>query len=195
MTGKHVTGMTSRSAALALLLIATSASTAFAQTLVGHWKMDEGSGAAVVDSSGTGNSGTLTGNPTWVTGKDGLALSVDGNTGTPLSVDYANVTDHATLDITGAITMAAWVNPARTDTQTVIRKVDGTGIGTAGVAAYEIVLSVNHFVSVRFNANDTLTPGGGRVNSNYIYDNCPAATCPACPYSDGVLLPEPFMNR
>ena len=161
------------SSVVSLLLFCSAAS---AQTLVGHWKMDDGSGPTIVDSSASGNNGTLFGNPTFVAGKDNLALSLDGNTGSPLSVDYARIPDSASLDITGPITLSAWVNPARTATQSLIRKVDGTGIGTTTVAAYEIVLSTNHFVSVRFNGDDTK-----RVNSNYIYDNCPQATCPVCP--------------
>ena len=156
--------------------VALLASPASAQTLVGHWKMDEGGGGAVADSSGNGNDGALFGNPTFVAGKDNGALSLDGNTGTPTSVDYARIPDHASLDITGPITLSAWVNPARTATQSVLRKVDGTGIGTAVVAAYEIELSADHFVSVRFNGDETK-----RVDSNYIYDNCPQATCPSCP--------------
>lgn len=45
--------------------------------LVGHWRLDEGSGPSAFDSSGNGNTGTLEG-PTWTTGILGGALSFDG---------------------------------------------------------------------------------------------------------------------
>ncbi|MAH26654.1 MAG: hypothetical protein CMI19_06845 [Opitutae bacterium] len=46
--------------------------------LVGWWKFDETSGTVAYDSSGNGNDGSLTGGPTWATGKIGGALSFDG---------------------------------------------------------------------------------------------------------------------
>ena len=60
---------------------------------VGEWRMNEGSGTTLVDSSGSGNNGTILGNPTWVAGQHGLAMRFDG-TG-----DYATVPDSASLDI------------------------------------------------------------------------------------------------
>ncbi len=47
--------------------------------LIGWWKFDEGSGTNVADSSGNGNNGVLGGNPTWITGLIGKALSFNGN--------------------------------------------------------------------------------------------------------------------
>jgi len=46
--------------------------------LVGCWKFDEGTGTAAYDSSGNGNNGTLVNGPTWVNGKLGKALNLDG---------------------------------------------------------------------------------------------------------------------
>ena len=82
----------------------------------GVWPMDETSGTTVHDVSGLGNDGTLNGNATWGPGKVGGALVLDG-TG-----DYASVPDDASLDITGPITMAAWVKPGRFATQDLIAK-------------------------------------------------------------------------
>ena len=42
-----------------LLLVLATAGSALGE-LVGHWKLDEGSGTKVVDSSGKGNDGTVT---------------------------------------------------------------------------------------------------------------------------------------
>ena len=62
------------------------------QGLVGYWTFDEGNGTTTKDLSGYGNDGTLysgttsicsnpptSGCPTWVTGKIGSALSLDGS--------------------------------------------------------------------------------------------------------------------
>lgn len=45
--------------------------------LVGYWPMDEGAGNKVIDASGQGNTGTITG-ATWTNGKHGKALSFNG---------------------------------------------------------------------------------------------------------------------
>jgi len=49
--------------------------------LVGYWNFDDGTGTKATDFSGNGKTGTLTGAgglPTWVTGKRGKALNLDG---------------------------------------------------------------------------------------------------------------------
>jgi len=74
-----------------------------ASALVGHWKFDEGAGTVVTDSSGYGNDGTFEGNPQWVAGYYGGALEFDGD-------DWVNCGD--VPEITDAITIACWVNPA-----------------------------------------------------------------------------------
>jgi hypothetical protein len=71
--------------------------------LVGWWRFDEGAGNIVSDSSGHGNDGTVYG-ATWVDGKHGKALSFDG------VEDHVKVNNHATLQITGDLTIAFWVN-------------------------------------------------------------------------------------
>src|SRR5690606_28489496 len=85
-------------------------------TLVGHWKMDEGSGTTVADASMYGNHAQLAGTAERVPGVHGQALRFSGNN------QYAAAPDHPSLDITGAITLAAWVRPENTDTQYLIRK-------------------------------------------------------------------------
>lgn len=80
--------------------------------LVGWWKFDEGSGTSISDSSGFGNSGTIslgtTGNTSiataWVTGKVGYALSFDG------SDDYVSISN-ADLQKMGTndFTVSGWV--------------------------------------------------------------------------------------
>lgn len=46
---------------------------------VGHWKLDEGTGTSAYDTSGNGNTGTLTNTPTWDNGKYGNSLTLNGS--------------------------------------------------------------------------------------------------------------------
>lgn len=86
-------------------------STSFAETsdtdfddvgLVGAWSLDEGSGATFSDSSGNGNTGTYNrlSNGTY---QYGGSLSFNGTS------QYVNVPDSATLKISSAISVEAWV--------------------------------------------------------------------------------------
>jgi hypothetical protein len=72
--------------------------------LIAKWSFDEGSGTTASDSVG-GNTGTLTGGPSWVTGKIGGALQFDG-------VDDYVSTNNTFNTVAGASqkTISAWVN-------------------------------------------------------------------------------------
>jgi len=69
--------------------------------LVSHWKFDENEGATAYDSEGD-NNGNIQ-NATWTTGKVGSALDFDGTD------DSVRVLNDSSLNITGDITIAAWV--------------------------------------------------------------------------------------
>jgi hypothetical protein len=129
--------------------------------LVAHYMMDENGGTTLVDSSSPTNDGTISGNPTWVTGQDGLALLLDG------SGDYAVVPDDYCLNITGAITLAAWVKPEQLATQDLVKKaVNG---GTDG---YELSLSSSGSSwpdKVFFRLNQQTSGDTYRVNSATLY--------------------------
>jgi glucose/arabinose dehydrogenase/PKD repeat protein len=72
---------------------------------VAAYGFDEGTGAAVADASGNGNGGTIS-NATWATlGKYGRALTFNGTT------SRVTVSDSASLDLTSAMTLEAWVLP------------------------------------------------------------------------------------
>ena len=74
--------------------------------IVGLWRFDEEEGDTAYDSSGNNNYGTLTNMDTancWVDGKFGNALNFDGVD------DYIEVVDSTSLDITGDLTIEAWV--------------------------------------------------------------------------------------
>jgi fibronectin type 3 domain-containing protein len=73
--------------------------------LVAAYGFDAGAGTTVADQSGNGNSGTIAG-PTWTTaGRFGSALQFDGVD------DLVTVADSASLDLTGGMTLEAWVRP------------------------------------------------------------------------------------
>src|SRR5690606_20299406 len=77
-------------------------------TMVGHWAFDEGSGTSTADSSGNGNTGTLSPAPAWTTGQIGGALNFDGsddavNAGAGSSL--ANLVSQGA----GGMTIAAWI--------------------------------------------------------------------------------------
>ncbi len=69
---------------------------------VALWHFNEGSGNIVYDESGNDNHGTIHG-ATWATGMFGPALQFDGVD------DYVEVPASASLDITDAITLEAWI--------------------------------------------------------------------------------------
>jgi hypothetical protein len=90
------------------VLALTVAASAAEPGLVGWWKLDEGVGSTVADSSDRGHSGSfVAGNPAWVEGKFGGALRFDG-------VGKVEVPDHADFHLEGAVSVALWANPEAT---------------------------------------------------------------------------------
>src|SRR6476646_7211684 len=88
-------------ACAAVLMIAAPARAATGAA--GHWSLDEGSGASTADDSGFGDTGSVQGGATWVTGKRGpWALSFDGSTGRVAIPD-------ATQLEPSSVTVQAWV--------------------------------------------------------------------------------------
>jgi len=57
------------------------------------------------DSSGNNNHGTVYGNPPWVAGKIGNAVNLDGGH------DYIDCRNGPSLNITGPLTITAWMHP------------------------------------------------------------------------------------
>ena len=74
---------------------------------IGWWKMDDGSGSTVSDSSGNGNNGTAAFSPQWTAGKYGKSLQFNGST---QNVSIGNQTVYQNL-YSKAFTAEAWVYP------------------------------------------------------------------------------------
>ena len=70
---------------------------------VAEWKFDEKAGTSANDSSGNGNTGTLTNGPTWTNGKYGSAVDFDGVD------DYIEMEVDDSLK-NGTFTVEAWIN-------------------------------------------------------------------------------------
>ncbi len=85
---------------LVLGMVLTSVAEAVDPSLIGWWKLDEGSGTIAYDSSGNGIDGAFTGDPQWVDGVIGGALQFDG-------IDDGVDTGY-TEDLT-LFTVACWV--------------------------------------------------------------------------------------
>ena len=78
------------------------------RSLAGYWDFNENSGSTISDGSTNSNSGNLVNGPQWTTGRFGTAINFDG---TSKSVD---ISDDESLDITGEITLEAWINSLST---------------------------------------------------------------------------------
>ncbi len=124
--------------------------------LVAYYKMDEGSGVSLRDTSGNGNHGNIRFGPAWGSGQQGQAITFNGTS------QYASVPNSASLGMTNAITLAAWIAPGKVGTQRVVAKAwmnnnDG----------YELSLSSAGKVFVRFNQQSSADTR--RVNSTASY--------------------------
>ncbi|MCK6211738.1 LamG domain-containing protein [Georgenia sp. EYE_87] len=121
-----------------VVLPVSGAAAATDEGLVGGWRMDEGSGSAVVDSVGD-NDGTIQGSVARIPGHRGSgALDFTGG--------RVTIPDSPELDLTGPMSVAAWVNPDAFATESIVKKaVQGV---TGG---YELSLSNNDVAFFRLN--------------------------------------------
>ncbi len=125
----------------ALVLVLSLAGGAWAD-LVGHWRLDEKSGATVTDASGNGGHGTIEGNPVWVQGMIGGAMQCDGD-------DWVNCGN--ILPLTQGVTIMCWVNPGN---------LTGDHSFASREAAYALKSSSTH---LRFTTPGVLDYDGNRT--------------------------------
>ena len=98
--------------------VVSATTSAVSSGLVGAWGFNEDAGATASDVSGFANNGLL-GATTWTTqGKYGAGLAFDGTS------SQIAVPGSASLDLTSAMTLEAWVNPstAATDWRSILAK-------------------------------------------------------------------------
>jgi hypothetical protein len=103
---------------LPITAVAANAVSVHAAGLIGDWKLDEGTGTTVIDSSGNGNNGTIiqgsgTGSPTWVSpGHDAsfpFTLDFDGSGTTATATNSVNLGNASILDQMDNYTVSLWV--------------------------------------------------------------------------------------
>ncbi len=87
---------------------ASYAASVLPDTPGGYWRLGESAGAAAGDSSGSGNTGTITGGVTLgragaIPGDANTAMAFDGSTG------YVSVSDTPTLSPTASVSVEAWL--------------------------------------------------------------------------------------
>jgi len=84
----------------------TTINYSYNEGLVGYWAFDDGAGISAADSSGNSNTGVLVNGPLWHQLCPGQnALNFDGTD------DYVNCGNGSTLNLTGSLTISAWINP------------------------------------------------------------------------------------
>ena len=122
--------------------------------LVGGWGFDETTGTLANDSSGRGNTGTISGATRTTAGKIGSALTFDGVN------DWVTVADSASLDLTARATLEAWVFP--------------TALGGAWRTAL-LKEQPGQLVYALYANNDIARPSGHLFTSGDLFSNGTAA--------------------
>jgi glucose/arabinose dehydrogenase len=90
---------------------------------VASYAFNEGTGTLTADASGHSLTGTLANGPTWVAGKHASAIGFDG------ADDRVDIGNAPSLQITGSMTVSAWVNEATfpADDAAIVSKRTSTG--------------------------------------------------------------------
>ncbi|MCH6202140.1 hypothetical protein MMU07_21360, partial [Aquiflexum sp. LQ15W] len=126
------------------------------QQMVGHWKMDEGSGNTMVDHSGNGNNAIIrnTTGVNWSQGIINQAINLNG-----LSERFGIAPHSPSLEIPSTLTIAGWVKPNVLHNGTIIQKENGNG--------FEFWLDSNGQLEFRLNRGNNGT--SFRLRSTYNY--------------------------
>jgi Concanavalin A-like lectin/glucanases superfamily/Fibronectin type III domain len=131
-----------------------------------YWRLGESSGTSAVDATGHGNAaiyagGYTQGQPGGPLGDPDPAVALNGSTG------WVSTGNLPSLQVTGALTLEAWVKFTSTSAvQVIVNKGDGV---SAGGSAYELAwipgtgLGFQTFVgSTRYDADQNVTPAVGK---------------------------------
>lgn len=123
--------------------------------LLGRWRMNEGSGNTVADSSGYNFNGTRNG-ATWVAGHSGQALSFNGTS------DYVDITYSSAMNFIDNFTLAAWINPSATTS--LRRIITLPADGPTGTEQYSLLINAGNlefWVGNNGPLSTPYTPGTG----------------------------------
>ena len=147
---------------LMLLAISANVATAAEPDPVGWWKFDDGAGAVALDSSGSGNHGTIFGDPQWIAGQLDGALQLDG-TG-----DYVELPIGPVIGALEEATLMLWVNWSGEGANW--QRILDLGSGTANylylcpnngsTSAMRVAITVNNGVWNEFDSSEGLLPLG-----------------------------------
>jgi hypothetical protein len=98
--------------------------------LVAAYALSEGTGSQTADATGNGGTGTISGAVWSAAGRYGSALTFDGTN------DWVTVADAPGLDLSGALTLEAWVRPnGGPSWRTIVLKENGSTLAYALYAA------------------------------------------------------------
>lgn len=90
--------------------------------IVSYYPLDTGVGTVAYDVSTNENRGFFAGTPGWTTGKLNQGISLNGST------QYTNIAHAANLNLSGDLTIEAWVNvPDYANNSTIAAKTTGNG--------------------------------------------------------------------
>jgi len=157
--------------------------------LIGWWTFDEGAGNTAADSSTNGNTATQAGTAgSWITGKADNAYELGGS-----GCRFELLGGSGDLQVTGAVTVSAWVNPTSASSYGLIAGIDQTGGSDndmyalktdAGDKPYWAVIGPGTDVGLTASSTLAALAGGGWVHLVAVYD---PATGFAGLYTNGVL--------
>jgi len=141
---------------LVFVLMLFSVSIAFSaeEGLIGYWNFDEGKGDVAADSSGNKNDGKLIRSPEWVDGKFGKALKFDSAKTQKVEIQNSN----SFAEITTAVTMAAWVNPANFSAW--------FSFGVKGDITYGMFINPSAYVRMHYSDGSTLDTPANSIKTN-----------------------------
>jgi hypothetical protein len=141
--------------------ISVTVSNAVSTGLVAAYAFNEGTGTTALDSSGTGNGGILS-NAAWTTaGVFGSALSFNGSNA------WVSIADAASLDLTTAMTLEAWVRPSAitSDWRTIVLKERPSGFAYALYATDGASRPPAGYVSINGSDVAAVAPGTLALNT------------------------------
>jgi hypothetical protein len=128
------------------------------QGFVGYWSV-EGTSAAgthVSDAAGQGNRGVMTNGPKLVNGNLGQGMEFDG------SNDYVEAGNASSLQLTGAMTISAWIKPVYIDSN--VRQ-DIVAKSAASDRGYAFVLGGDGKIRLEITIGPTATVDGSAVTA------------------------------